>query len=203
MSLQHDYEVSCVELDLLVKLALQVPGVYGSRITGGGFGGCSVTLVKRSAVGALKQALAEGYWRQAQLKCDMYECTPNAGAGVLDLSPYANDVDVPDAKITSSAAGSGAAAFTPAAIATGAPVDTSGTAGAKRSNSSPTASCLKKKKTDDNKGGNGGNGGGGGGSGALGSGGNDGSADWHNTAALIVLGLSVALGAMFLWRRRG
>ena len=47
---RDDYEVSCAELDQLVKLALEVEGVYGSRMTGGGFGGCTVTLVKKSAV---------------------------------------------------------------------------------------------------------------------------------------------------------
>lgn len=45
VSLKNDYEVSCTEIDSLVELALQVPGVLGSRITGGGFGGCTVTLV--------------------------------------------------------------------------------------------------------------------------------------------------------------
>ena len=47
---RDDYEVSCAELDQLVKLALEVDGVYGSRMTGGGFGGCTVTLVKQSAI---------------------------------------------------------------------------------------------------------------------------------------------------------
>ena len=45
--------MSCEELDLLVKLALEVDGVYGSRMTGGGFVGCTVTLVKQSSVDAL------------------------------------------------------------------------------------------------------------------------------------------------------
>ena len=47
---RDDYEVSCPELDRLVEFATQVDGVYGSRITGGGFGGCSVTLLKSAAV---------------------------------------------------------------------------------------------------------------------------------------------------------
>ena len=50
---RDDYEVSCEELDLLVKLAMEVDGVYGSRMTGGGFGGCTVTLVKKSSVESL------------------------------------------------------------------------------------------------------------------------------------------------------
>lgn len=45
ISLKNDFEVSCPEIDCLVELALQVPGVLGSRLTGGGFGGCTVTLV--------------------------------------------------------------------------------------------------------------------------------------------------------------
>lgn len=45
-SLRDDFEVSCPELDMLVNLALKVKGVYGSRMTGGGFGGCTVTLVR-------------------------------------------------------------------------------------------------------------------------------------------------------------
>ena len=47
---RDDYEVSCSELDQLVEAALQVNGVYGSRMTGGGFGGCTVTLLKASAL---------------------------------------------------------------------------------------------------------------------------------------------------------
>ena len=47
---RDDYNVSCAELDQLVDAALQVEGVYGSRMTGGGFGGCTVTLVKTSAL---------------------------------------------------------------------------------------------------------------------------------------------------------
>ena len=47
---RDDYEVSCPELDQLVELALTVDGVLGSRMTGGGFGGCTVTLVKRKDI---------------------------------------------------------------------------------------------------------------------------------------------------------
>lgn len=91
-SLQHNYEVSCSELDLLVKIAMQVSGVYGSRMTGGGFGGCTVTLVQRSAVNALKEALYENYWKQAHLRCDCYEALPSAGAGMIDLTPFREEM---------------------------------------------------------------------------------------------------------------
>ncbi|KAK3728541.1 hypothetical protein QZH41_011618 [Actinostola sp. cb2023] len=60
-SLRDDYEVSCAELDILVKLAMEVDGVYGSRMTGGGFGGCTVTLVNKSAVETLTKHLKDGY----------------------------------------------------------------------------------------------------------------------------------------------
>ena len=49
-SLQHDYEVSCAELDFLVDTALAIPGVFGSRMTGGGFGGCTVTMLRPAEV---------------------------------------------------------------------------------------------------------------------------------------------------------
>lgn len=57
---RDDYEVSCKELDLLVKLALEVDGVYGSRMTGGGFGGCTVSLVKQSSVDSLIKHIQVG-----------------------------------------------------------------------------------------------------------------------------------------------
>ncbi|KAE8576939.1 hypothetical protein XENTR_v10004373 [Xenopus tropicalis] len=63
-SLRDDYEVSCPELDELVAIALEVPGVYGSRMTGGGFGGCTVTLLEASA--------AEGAKQQIKVKWEWY-----------------------------------------------------------------------------------------------------------------------------------
>ena len=55
-SLQHDYEVSCAELDFLVDTALRIEGVYGSRMTGGGFGGCTVTMLRPEAVAGFREA---------------------------------------------------------------------------------------------------------------------------------------------------
>ena len=60
-SLRDDYEVSCPELDLCVDIAAGVRGTYGSRMTGGGFGGCTVTLVEANAVGELMEALHRGF----------------------------------------------------------------------------------------------------------------------------------------------
>ncbi len=60
-SLRDDYEVSCLELDLLVESAHSVPGVAGARMTGGGFGGCTVNLVRAGAFGDFREALTRDY----------------------------------------------------------------------------------------------------------------------------------------------
>ncbi|HEX8354898.1 MAG TPA: galactokinase [Pyrinomonadaceae bacterium] len=60
-SLRDDYEVSCRELDALVEIAEGVDGVLGARMTGGGFGGCTVNLVRRDAVDAFRASVAERY----------------------------------------------------------------------------------------------------------------------------------------------
>ena len=86
VSLRDDYEVSCVELDALVQSALEVEGVYGSRMTGGGFGGCTVTLVERSAAARLIQHQKEKYFLTHGEVCDCYIAAPAAGAGVIDLT---------------------------------------------------------------------------------------------------------------------
>jgi galactokinase len=82
-SLQHDYEVSCAELDTLVHLALALPGCYGARMTGGGFGGCTVNLVANGQAGAFVQAIGEKYKAATGLTPDIYRCVPSAGAGVV------------------------------------------------------------------------------------------------------------------------
>ena len=84
-SLQHEYEVSCVELDALVSFALKVEGVYGSRMTGGGFGGCTVTLVERKSVDKLIIYLKDEYMKKFGQVCDCYTAAPSPGAGVIDL----------------------------------------------------------------------------------------------------------------------
>ena len=61
VSLRNDYQVSCPQLDELVDLALSCPGVVGSRMTGAGFGGCTVTLVKEESVEHLVQTVMQGY----------------------------------------------------------------------------------------------------------------------------------------------
>lgn len=94
-SLKEDYEVSCDELDLLVKLALKVPGVYGSRMTGGGFGGCTVTLVERGAIEQLEQTLYDNYFKQTSKKCVFYRTEPAEGAGFLEFDSLSEDMKEP------------------------------------------------------------------------------------------------------------
>jgi len=79
-SLQHDYEVSCAELDFLVDAALGLPGVYGSRMTGGGFGGCTVTMLRDDAVAGFGDAVSEAYRRKFDVAPKIYRCIPSSGA---------------------------------------------------------------------------------------------------------------------------
>ena len=80
-SLQHDYQVSCEELDFLVDQALLIDGVYGSRMTGGGFGGCTVTMLRADAVDPFAERIALAYQRRFQVTPKIYRCNPSAGAG--------------------------------------------------------------------------------------------------------------------------
>jgi galactokinase len=80
-SLRDDYEVSCTELDLMVELARRVPGVIGARMTGGGFGGCTINLVNAENVELFKRQVADGYRAETGLAPEIYVCSPAAGAG--------------------------------------------------------------------------------------------------------------------------
>jgi galactokinase len=80
-SLQHDYEVSCEELDFLVDTASDFSGVYGSRMTGGGFGGCTVNLIAPERVAAFKQHITAAYRRRYDITPAIYDCVPAEGAG--------------------------------------------------------------------------------------------------------------------------
>ncbi len=80
--LSSQYEVSCPELDLLVGMARQVPGVLGSRMMGGGFGGCTLSLVATSAVATFETALAAGYEAQFGRTPTYYHANPAEGATV-------------------------------------------------------------------------------------------------------------------------
>lgn len=82
-SLRDDYEVSCKELDLLVEIASQGRGVFGSRMTGGGFGGCMITLVRADAAKEFQQTLSQSYEEQTGIKPSVYLCSAAPGAGEL------------------------------------------------------------------------------------------------------------------------
>lgn len=83
ISMRDDYEVSCEEIDFLVDLAQNFDGAYGSRLTGGGFGGCTVTLVEKGRVQALKDHLIEKYREQYGIDCKCFETAAGPGTRVL------------------------------------------------------------------------------------------------------------------------
>ena len=80
-SLRDLYEVSCPELNLMVELATSVPGVVASRMTGGGFGGCTVNLVKTEAIEDLRRVIEEAYPRATGITPAVYVCEAADGAG--------------------------------------------------------------------------------------------------------------------------
>ena len=82
-SLRDDYEVSCKELDLLVELARAQRGCLGARMTGGGFGGCTVNLVLADKVDAFVENVGAGYFKETNLKPDIYISVPSQGAHEL------------------------------------------------------------------------------------------------------------------------
>jgi galactokinase len=79
-SLRKDYEVSSKELDVLVKLAWKQPGTLGARMTGAGFGGCTVNLVRADAAEAFAEAVRRGYQDALGLRAEIYVCRASAGA---------------------------------------------------------------------------------------------------------------------------
>ena len=80
-SLRDDYEVSCAELDLMVDIARSLPGVYGARMMGGGFGGCTINLVEASRAEAFAQAMADRYRTATGVTPPILTCVPGPGAG--------------------------------------------------------------------------------------------------------------------------
>ena len=82
-SLRDLYEVSCRELDLMVDLAYQQKGVFGARMTGGGFGGATINLVDARRAGEFKEKLGKAYQRETGLVPQIYICKPAEGAGLV------------------------------------------------------------------------------------------------------------------------
>ena len=83
VSLRDDYEVSCDEIDVLVEEAWKVDGVIGSRITGGGFGGCTVSIVKDEAVETFKEKVGAAYQERVGKTADFYVVEIGEGPGIL------------------------------------------------------------------------------------------------------------------------
>ena len=75
-----DYEVSCKELDIMVDIAQKIDGVLGARMTGGGFGGCTVNLVERGKEDSFSMEIAKKYRAATGLKPDVYIFKPSQGA---------------------------------------------------------------------------------------------------------------------------
>jgi galactokinase len=80
-SLRDDYEVSCAELDLMVELAAQQEGVYGARMTGGGFGGCTINLVRVDAVDEFQSRIGAAYEKSTGRAPQIFVSPAAEGAG--------------------------------------------------------------------------------------------------------------------------
>ena len=83
VSLRDDYEVSCEEIDILVDLAWKTDGVIGSRITGGGFGGCTVSIVKNDAVEEFVSTIGKAYAKKVGHEAEFYVVDIGDGAHIL------------------------------------------------------------------------------------------------------------------------
>ncbi len=82
VSLRDDYEVSCEEIDILVRLAWETEGVIGSRITGGGFGGCTVSIVKNEAVDHFVASIGAAYKDKVGHEAEFYVVDIGDGAHI-------------------------------------------------------------------------------------------------------------------------
>ena len=86
-SMREDYEISCLEIDLLVECASGLDGVYGARLTGGGFGGCTVNLVHDSAVGDVVERLSAEYRARTRIRLEAYVSDAAGHAGAFPPVP--------------------------------------------------------------------------------------------------------------------
>jgi galactokinase len=85
-SLRQDYEVSCEELEILVEIARKVEGTIGSRMTGGGFGGCTVSVVKEEAIETFTTTVLAEYAKRTGITADIYVSKPEDGARVESIA---------------------------------------------------------------------------------------------------------------------
>ena len=82
-SLRDDYAVSCPEIDLLTEIAWACPGVLGSRITGGGFGGCTVSIVRDECAELFRETIKKQYASKTGLQAQIYPVSAGDGAREL------------------------------------------------------------------------------------------------------------------------
>lgn len=82
-SLQHDFDVSCDELNTLVETAISLPGVYGARMTGGGFGGCAIALVASQSIRSVTDRVGEIYLKKIGHSAEFYTTSFGGGPTVL------------------------------------------------------------------------------------------------------------------------
>ena len=85
-SYRDDFAASCPEVDLLVELAAAEPGLIGARLTGGGFGGCTVNLVEAAHAEAFRRDIHSAYLERAGIDAEIYLCQAAAGASELTLA---------------------------------------------------------------------------------------------------------------------
>lgn len=86
-SLRDDYEVSSRELDLMVEIARRQPGVYGARMTGGGFGGCTINFVEISSAAEFQRQVSAEFEKATGLRPDIYICEASHGAELVEAAP--------------------------------------------------------------------------------------------------------------------
>lgn len=82
-SMRDDFQASCAEIDMLVEIAMQQPGCFGARITGGGFGGCTVNIVRVEAVEQFVATLKNQYAAKTGITAQCFVSAPSDGALAL------------------------------------------------------------------------------------------------------------------------
>jgi len=84
-SLRDDYQVSCAELEVMIEIADRQRGVYGSRLTGGGFGGCTISLVNTENSAEFQRRVVEAYHSATGLFTGIHLCQASQGVGAAGL----------------------------------------------------------------------------------------------------------------------
>ncbi|HUX60573.1 MAG TPA: galactokinase [Ignavibacteriaceae bacterium] len=87
--LSNDYEVSCKELDYLVDMTLNIPKVYGSRMMGGGFGGCTINLIENEAIDEVSKYVTENYKNKFNLQANTYITKISGGTNIISIKENA------------------------------------------------------------------------------------------------------------------